>query len=89
MASILPSAITANRPERILMIQWNDEHTSYYPFGLVRAACPCASCRSGHENMSAEPDAEVFGYVYFLDRPLSQRPNKPAATVIAAKPVPA
>ena len=29
-------------------------------FGLLRAACPCAGCRGGHENMRSEPDALVF-----------------------------
>jgi DUF971 family protein len=31
-----------------------------YPFSLLRSACPCASCRGGHENMKSEPDEEVF-----------------------------
>ncbi len=55
-----PAAIKANRTTRILTITWNDGHVSGYPFGLLRAACPCASCRGGHENMRAEPDPEVF-----------------------------
>jgi DUF971 family protein len=60
MATLIPSSITANRQDRIITIQWNDGHTSQYPFGLIRAACPCASCRGGHENMSAEPDPSIF-----------------------------
>jgi len=60
MDKLLPTGITANRLERELTIQWNDGHTSRYPFGLVRAACPCASCRGGHDHMGAEPDADVF-----------------------------
>lgn len=55
-----PQMISANRATRLLMIEWNDGHVSTYPFGLLRAACPCASCRGGHENMSSEPDEEVF-----------------------------
>ena len=55
-----PTGITANRPSREMTITWDDGHTSVYPFGLLRAACPCASCRGGHEKMSAEPDEEVF-----------------------------
>jgi len=43
-----------------MTIQWNDGHTSIYPFALLRHACPCASCRGGHENMRAEPDPHVF-----------------------------
>ncbi|MEA4909839.1 MAG: DUF971 domain-containing protein [Chloroflexi bacterium] len=64
----LPKSITANRQIGELMIEWNDGHTSHYPFGLLRAACPCASCRGGHENMHAEPDAGVFD-VHLPDSP--------------------
>lgn len=55
-----PTAITANRETSLLTIEWSDGHTSVYPFGLLRAACPCASCRGGHEYMRTEPDPEVF-----------------------------
>lgn len=60
MEKILPMSITANRTDQRLIIEWSDRHSSVYPFGLVRAACPCASCRGGHENMSADPDPAVF-----------------------------
>ena len=55
-----PTGITANKTKRELTITWNDGHTSAYPFDLLRAACPCASCRGGHENMKPEPDPSVF-----------------------------
>lgn len=60
MNNLIPTGITANRLERVLTIRWNDGHTSQYPFGLVRAACPCATCRGGHENMGSEPDPNVY-----------------------------
>jgi DUF971 family protein len=60
MANEIPSSLTANKTNRELTIQWKDGHTSVYPFGLLRAACPCASCRGGHENMRSEPDPTVF-----------------------------
>ena len=56
----IPDQITADKNERTLTIRWKDGHDSVYPFGLLRAACPCASCRGGHEKMSAEPDPGVF-----------------------------
>lgn len=56
-----PTNITANRETRIFTITWNDGHISDYPFGLLRAACPCAACRGGHANMGPEPDPMVFG----------------------------
>jgi DUF971 family protein len=55
-----PKNITADRTMAILTTVWSDGHVSVYPFGLLRAACPCAACRGGHENMSPEPDEAVF-----------------------------
>lgn len=43
-----------------MTVTWADGHTSVFPFYLLRAACPCAQCRGGHENMRAEPGADVF-----------------------------
>lgn len=60
MLSERPTGITANRPALEMLVTWNDGHTSIYPFSLLRAACPCAQCRGGHEKMKPEPDAEVF-----------------------------
>ena len=55
-----PTGITADKSSRKVSISWDDGHASLYPFGLLRAACPCASCRGGHQNMRPEPDADVF-----------------------------
>jgi len=55
-----PTGITADRKVSQLTITWDDGHISNYPFSLLRAACPCAECRGGHENMSSLPDPEVF-----------------------------
>jgi DUF971 family protein len=55
-----PTGITVNKNTREMTIRWKDEHESIYPFGLLRAACPCATCRGGHEYMSQEPGTEVF-----------------------------
>ncbi len=59
-ASLTPKSITADRQVGVLTIQWSDDHISRYPFGLLRAACPCAECRGGHENMRPEPDPKAF-----------------------------
>ena len=55
-----PTNITVNKKTREFTINWDDGHASVYAFGLLRAACPCASCRGGHENMRSEPDPGVF-----------------------------
>jgi DUF971 family protein len=59
-----PTSITADRKQAQLTVIWTDGHTSIYPFDLLRAACPCAGCRGGHEHMSAEPDPAVFDVAY-------------------------
>ncbi len=55
-----PTGITANRQALEMSITWDDGHTSLYPFSLLRAACPCAQCRGGHENMGSEPSPDMF-----------------------------
>ena len=55
-----PTNITVNKTQKTIVIAWADEHTSILRFALVRKACPCAECRGGHENMSKEPDPNVF-----------------------------
>src|SRR5574341_2625629 len=69
-----PANITANKKTREFTINWDDGHVSVYPFGLLRAACPCASCRGGHENMRSEPDAEVF-QIQLEDSPATRISN--------------
>ena len=59
-----PTGITADRKQSVLTITWNDGHLSMYPFGLVRAACPCAECRGSHDKMGAVPDLDVFNKAY-------------------------
>lgn len=56
----LPKSITADKTAEILEVQWSDGHLSRIPFELLRAGCPCADCRGGHEHMRPEPDPGVF-----------------------------
>ncbi len=72
--NVTPVKISANRSTAELTIVWNDNHESIYPFGLLRAACPCASCRGGHENMSSDPDPDVFFHV-LPDSPATRLKN--------------
>ena len=60
MGTLKPVGITAERQKRIMVVNWNDGHTSEIPFTLLRNACPCAECRGGHENMGGEPEPELF-----------------------------
>jgi DUF971 family protein len=72
-----PGSVTANKSAREFIVTWDDGHVSNYPFGLLRAACPCASCRGGHENMKPEPDEDVFS------RQLGDSPSTRLANVVA------
>ena len=55
-----PNSIKASRQRSVVEIEWGDSHRSEYSFALLRAACPCAYCRGGHEQMSSEPPVNVF-----------------------------
>ena len=52
-----PQHIKASKSERALTIQWNNGHTSVYPFDQLRASCPCAECRETH-GVSKRPEIE-------------------------------
>jgi len=54
---IKPKRVSASRKESTLRIEWEDGHKSEYPFGTLRAACPCADCRASHdEDLGAEKE---------------------------------
>ncbi len=55
-----PKTIQISKSRRVVIIPWSDGHTSEYPFDGLRAACPCAECKGGHENMGTPPDPTVF-----------------------------
>jgi DUF971 family protein len=46
-----PTAITLDRPHKVLLITWDDGEKCEYPLNILREACPCVECRGGHENM--------------------------------------
>lgn len=56
-----PQTLTVDRAAATLEIIWHDGHRSMYPLAGLRAACPCAECRGGHEAMSQPlPRAILF-----------------------------
>ncbi|NLF52327.1 MAG: DUF971 domain-containing protein [Leptolinea sp.] len=71
MQNLAPLEITVHKNSRIMTIKWADGHQSEYPFGLLRAGCPCADCRGGHENMRPEPDPAVYD-VHLPDSPATR-----------------
>nr|MBN1229277.1 DUF971 domain-containing protein [Anaerolineae bacterium] len=55
-----PTNIILHRQNHQLKIEWNDGHTSFYDLNALREACPCATCRGGHEFMGAEHDPDLI-----------------------------
>lgn len=47
-----PKRIAARRSQGILEIDWDDGHQSRYRLADLRAACPCAECRTGDSSRS-------------------------------------
>lgn len=68
-----PTSITADREKKQMTVVWDDGHTSVYAFSLLRAACPCAECRGGHENMGRMPPPSAF---------LADLPDSPATRLV-------
>jgi len=60
MVHVIPIRINVQKKKKLIKIEWEDGHISLYPFMLLRAACPCAECSGGHENMHSEPTPEMF-----------------------------
>ena len=58
--TIRPTSIAASRSRGVLIIDWEDGHHSEYPLAGLRAACPCAECRGGHENMGLPGNPEML-----------------------------
>jgi DUF971 family protein len=71
-----PLSINASREKGELTVAWEDGHTSHYSFSLLRAGCPCAECRGGHDRMGDTPDPEVF------DTPISDSPATHLKTLV-------
>lgn len=44
-APVTPAKIHADRPSRVLQIEWRDGHRTDYGFDDLRWLCPCALCR--------------------------------------------
>jgi DUF971 family protein len=70
--------MNATRGNKELTILWDGGRTSLVSFSLLRAGCPCAECRGGHDKMSDSPDPAVF---------TSDLPDSPATRLVNIIPV--
>ncbi len=53
-----PTEITLDQKNGVLVVTWADGNVCRYPISQLRVACPCATCRGGHENMGKRGDPE-------------------------------
>ena len=81
-----PTSLTADRSKKELTATWDDDHTSLYSFSLLRAGCPCAECRGGHEKMGSTPDPSVFE-MHLPDSPVTRLKDLVAVGAYAVTPL--
>ena len=43
-----------------LIVRWRDGHDSQYPFDDLRAACPCADCRTARKPQESQGGLQVL-----------------------------
>lgn len=57
---VKPTGVTADKNQRLLIIQWDDGHESRLPYAGLRANCPCVECKGGHLHMGTPADLELM-----------------------------
>ena len=60
MSSVRPTAVTADKNQRLLIIKWEDGVESRLPYAGLRAECPCVECKGGHDSMGTPPNLDVI-----------------------------
>ena len=50
-----PKEITLSQNPKGIVIEWEEEHKSVFPFPFLRKACPCALCKGERTPFSTEP----------------------------------
>jgi len=55
-----PKSVSASRKEEVVRIEWEDGQKSEYSFGTLRAACPCADCRTSHDQDQGDEKEDML-----------------------------
>jgi len=66
--SLTPTDITVEHSRQVMRIEWADGHISEYNLHGLRKACPCVTCKGGHENMGEPIEMDVFDEIIDVDR---------------------
>lgn len=62
-----PAALELTDHDTVLQIAWDDGHLSRHRLAVLRAACPCASCRGHHPSQSLDLQPEQFADIRLSD----------------------
>lgn len=62
-----PESLELTDNDSVLQIVWDDGHTSRHRIAVLRAECPCASCRGHHPSQSLNLQPEQFADIQLTD----------------------
>ncbi len=62
-----PESLELTDGDSVLQIAWDDGHVSRHRLSVLRAECPCASCKGHHPSQSLNLKAEQFTDIRLTD----------------------
>lgn len=62
-----PESLELTDNDTVLQIGWDDGHLSRHQINVLRAQCPCASCRGHHPSQSLNLQPEQFTDIKLTD----------------------
>lgn len=64
---VFPESLELTDGDSVLQIVWDDGHISRLRLSVLRADCPCASCKGHHPSQSLNLKAEQFPDIRITD----------------------
>jgi DUF971 family protein len=64
---VFPESLALTDDDSVLQITWDDGHVSRLRLDVLRAECPCASCKGHHPSQSLNLTAEQFPDIRITD----------------------
>ncbi len=62
-----PESLELTDDDSVLQIKWEDGHLSRLRLDVLRAECPCASCKGHHPSQSLNLKPEQFAEIQITD----------------------
>ena len=64
---VFPESLALTDEDSVLQITWDDGHVSRLRLDVLRAECPCASCKGHHPSQSLNLPADQFPDIRLTD----------------------